>query len=170
MSDRKRRQPQSPPAFRQAVEETPAIAKFYKDGLKALDEVDRNRISCKSTRDLTGSVYVEEALRDHQVRSQDRLDEPAWWDYGVGYRAKVFWIEVHPASSSHIQDVIKKHDWLKTWLKEEAPKLKELPCDFVWIASGAVNLPSGSRQRKILAEKAIKFAGQHLNLDMPPER
>ncbi len=161
--ERKKRRALS--AFQHAVARTPGIAEVFQAGLGALIEADRNRVSCQDTRELTGSVHLDEALAE----SVAHRDKPRW-DYGIGHRERVFWVEVHPASSHHVDSIIKKYEWLRSWLGEEAPNLDALPCDFVWLAAGAVSLPPGDRRRRLLAEKSIKFAGSHLRLDRPPEK
>ena len=145
-------------SFRNAVRATPPVSVAYRPGLQALREIDRKRVSCRDSRKVTGSLDLDGALK------AERPHEPRW-DYGIGYREGVVWVEVHPASSSHIGDVIAKHDWLKAWLRDEAPRLHELPREFVWVASGAVSLPPGSPQRRRLAQAGIRFAGSHLALE-----
>ncbi len=152
--------------FRNAVEKTEGLADAYRPGLQALKNVDRSRIECRNTRNLTGSVDLDKALLDSHP------NDPRW-DYGVGIRKSasadcVMWIEVHPASSSHIQDVLDKLAWLKSWLASSAPLLEKLPAEnggarkYVWVASGSVHLPPNSPQRKKLAAKGLHLAGGRL--------
>jgi hypothetical protein len=133
------------------------LASALKDGLQALPQSDRGRIECKNPRALAGSVNVDAALKE-------ALSNAPRWDYGIGVHIDkkndcVIWIEVHPASSRHINDILSKLQWLKSWLKTEAPQLEALPREFVWIASGAVAIQPGSPQRKKLAENGLVFAG-----------
>ncbi|MGH7454202.1 MAG: hypothetical protein ACRENG_22805 [bacterium] len=143
--------------FRERVQATPALAKTLKNGLQALLPDDRGRIECKNPRALAGSVNVDAVLKEV-------LPNAPRWDYVIGIHIdknsdRVIWIEVHPASSHHINDVLVKLQWLKNWLKTDAPRLDELPREFVWIASGMVAIPPGSPQRKKLAERGLVFAG-----------
>ena len=108
------------------------------------------------------SVDLDGALRDLHP------NDPRW-DYGIGVRKtknsdRVIWIEVHPASSSHIQDVLKKLEWLKEWLGSSAPRLKTISTDYVWIASGEVSISTNSPQRRKLAAKGIRFVGNRLQV------
>ena len=148
--------------FKDAVEKTDGLAKTYKPGLQALKRVDGHRIQCRNTRHLTGSIDLDGALRDSHP------NDPRW-DYGIGVRRTqnsdcVIWIEVHPASSSHIQDVLKKLEWLKEWLGSSAPRLKTISTDYVWIASGEVSISTNSPQRRKLAAKGIRFVGNRLQV------
>ncbi len=148
--------------FKNAVEKTEGLAEAYRLGLRALKKTHRERITCKNTTNLSGSVDLDEALCDSHP------DDPRW-DYGIGIRDsqssdRVTWLEVHPASSSHIQDVINKFAWLKQWLSSSAPLLNRMPAEYVWVASGGVHIPPNSPQRKKLAIQGIRFAGERLRM------
>ncbi len=148
--------------FKDAVEKTDDLAEAYESGLQALKSIDRRRIQCQNPRDLTGSVDLDGALRDSHP------NDPRW-DYGIGVREtrgsdRVIWIEVHPASSSHIQDVLSKFRWLRQWLTSSASWLNRLSAEYVWIASGSVRLPKNSPQRKKLAAQGIRFEGNRLQV------
>jgi hypothetical protein len=90
--------------FSEPVTKTPSIRNHLKPGLKALKGRDRDRIGCES-RLLRGSVDVDAALRD-------AFPNAARWDYAIGIKRNahdsVVWLEVHPASSRHIDDVLNK--------------------------------------------------------------
>src|SRR5437870_6011358 len=46
------------------------------------------------------------------------------WDYGIGVKNEsehVVWVEIHPASSNHVHEGIDKLNWLRSWLRSEAP-------------------------------------------------
>lgn len=158
------RQPESATSFRQAVLDTPQLAQSFRSGLQALVKVDRKRISCNDSRAIAGSVNLDDAL-------SSRYPNAPRWDYGIGLSAidgsdNVKWIEVHPASSLHIDELLKKFSWLRSWLRVSAPKLEALPREFVWIASGKVSLQKGSSQMKKLAQAGLRFAGERLVLDV----
>jgi hypothetical protein len=149
-------------SFEKAVRATPSVSAAYEKGLRALREVDRNRITCRDTRKITGSLNLDAAL-------ESTYPNAARWDYAIGLvhekgRDRICWVEVHPASSKHVREVINKFEWLKDWLQTEALRLRELPREFVWIASGRVYLPPGDMKRNLLAQKGIsfRFAGSHL--------
>lgn len=151
--------------FRSTVKATPALAKALKDGLQALQQSDRSKIECKNPRALAGSVNLDATLRDS-------LPDMPRWDYGIGVHLdknndRVIWVEVHPASTLHIDAILLKLQWLKSWLQTDAPKLEALPREFVWVASGAVAIQPGSPQRKKLAENGLVFAGSRFIIKTP---
>ena len=144
--------------FRGAVNATEELSGAYCQGIRALPKADRKRLKFTKTRRVTGSVNLEDSLRDHYP------DEPIW-DYGVGWRMDrrsdcAVWIEVHPASSGHVGGVIKKVKWLKDWLQTNAPALRGITRGtdgYVWIASGRVLLQRSSRQARQLAAAGVSF-------------
>ena len=149
--------------FDRAVNNCPALAGALRSGLQALRSADKARVTCANTRCLTGSVDVDSAL------SQALPHQPRW-DYAIGVKHDrvtdvVTWIEVHPASStSEVEKVIAKLDWLKSWTAEHAPDLKRLTREYIWIATGKVAFSASSQQRKRLAVVGIQFAGSQYNL------
>ena len=151
--------------FREAVEATAAIAASFADGLQALSEVDRGRLTISYPRRLRGSVNIDDALRGRDPKEFR-------WDYGIGLGAgqgdeHALWIEVHSANSLHIDTVVKKRRWLRQWLDTEGAAMKEITprSNYVWLASGSVALPKDSPQRKRLAMEGIGFRSKRLNLD-----
>lgn len=141
--------------FRKAVAETPGLSGAWKPGLKALKRADRGRIRCTRPRTLTGSVDVDAGLR------ADRPNEPRW-DYAIGLaRAgrgeQVLWIEVHPASTANVPEVLAKLQWLKTRLRGEGKRLEKLDRKYLWIASGAVAIGRHTRQARLLAQHGLAF-------------
>jgi len=102
-------------------------------------------------------VNVDAALKE-------ALPNSPRWDYGIGVHIdknndRAIWIEVHPASSHHVNDMLSKLQWLQSWLKTDASQFDTMPREFVWIASGAAAIQPGSPQRKKLAQCGLVFAG-----------
>lgn len=148
--------------FKGALEKTPGLENSYEPGLQALRRPERTRIFVSDPRTLTGSVDLDHALR----RSQP--DAPRW-DYGVGLRGgttdRVVWIEVHPASTKNVKEVISKLDWLRDWLRDCAPLLLELKePSYHWLASNGVHILRNSPQARQLALKGLGMLRRHLNL------
>jgi hypothetical protein len=148
--------------FKDAVIRTKGLTGAYCPGLQALKKADRNRVECKNTRSLTGSINLDETLKDSHAHKPR-------WDYGIGVKVtkrtdRAIWIEVHPASHHHIDEVLKKHRWLKRWLAFSAPLLNQIDAEFAWIASGKVSIPVNSPLRRKLNAQGIQFAGEHLRL------
>jgi hypothetical protein len=150
-------------SFRHAVESTAAIRDGFRDGLRAVRNVDRSRLQCSSPRRLRGSVDLDKALKI-------ALPTDPRWDYAIGishhpHSDHVVWLEVHPASSSHVDEILNKLRWLKSWLSTDAPALQSLRADFCWVATGTVSFRRGSREEKRIAQEGIRFPGKLLNLD-----
>ncbi|MGD0653368.1 MAG: hypothetical protein ABSA16_03415 [Thermoguttaceae bacterium] len=148
-------------SFSAAVKNTEILSSAYQRGLQALKRSDRSRITCANSRNCTGSVNLESAL-------SDSCPNKPIWDYGIGYRTIeaseiVYWVEVHPASSKNVQEMLNKVAWLKNWLTS-ARLLNGLQKHFVWVASGKVSLLPHSPQRKRIAQAGIDFQGGHLTL------
>jgi hypothetical protein len=148
-------------AFEDAVFGTNCLAAVYRSGLQAVRTSDRQRITCRDGRLLTGSIDTDRALLAS-------YPDESRWDYGIGVkndREHVVWVEIHPASSSHVQEVIDKLKWLHSWLRAEAPLLGQLTPFFVWVASGRVALTPNSPQRRRVAQAGIHFSGERLEVD-----
>lgn len=120
-----------------------------RDGLRALGP-DSSRIRAQRARALSGSVNLDAALRG-QYPNESR------WDYGIGYRLGkdevAVWVEVHPAGTSNVEEVLRKLDWLKARLAE-APELNALTVrtdkPFRWVASGSISISANSPQARRL--------------------
>jgi hypothetical protein len=149
--------------FRDAVERTPVIRGRYRDGLQALSAADRRRVSCREPRKrLRGSVNLDDAFRPAKPNSLR-------WDYAIGIRGgaradDVAYVEVHPASSGHVDEMLRKLGWLKTWLAGAGAPLGSLPRRYFWVASGSVALRKGSPQALRIAQQGLQFPTEHLNL------
>jgi hypothetical protein len=108
-------------------------------------------------------VNVDEALKPVQPNATR-------WDYGVGFRRgateTAVWVEIHPASSTSIADMLKKLVWLKNWLNAEAPELMALTRgDYYWVSTDAtIAITPNSRQAKQLAAVGLKGPTRVLNL------
>ena len=151
--------------FRRAVEGTPDVANAYRPGLQAVPPVDRRRMTCSKAAKLAGSINLDEAVKALYPNA-------ARWDYGIGLSLsrqddRVIWVEVHPAVTSNVKDMIRKLDWLRNWLRTSAPKIRTLgENQFHWIASGRVDILRNSPQTRVLAQSGIRFPTRHVDLDM----
>lgn len=137
----------------------------YAEGLQALENKDRHRVECKKPRQLAGSVNLDEALKPAD-RHGNR------WDYGIGIKRDggkevVIWVEVHPASTSNVPEVLAKLVWLKKWLQEKSPALQRLTAvdGYVWIASGKVAIRPGTRQVALLRKAGLSFPQERLRIE-----
>lgn len=138
--------------FAEAVAATPEIAGAYQRGLQALKGEHRNRIEADDTRSLAGSVDLDRTLKT-------AYPQASRWDYAVGYPVaghddQVAYVEVHPANTSKVDDVIAKKNWLTNWL--HGKPLDGLPKrGFYWVPSGGDHILRGSRQFRQLGQAGI---------------
>lgn len=145
--------------FKSIVQAIPAIAGAYREGLQALESKDAGKVKPQNPRKLSGSVYLDKCLKTTNPHD-------ARWDYVIGYREKAYFVEVHPANTSNVDEVVKKKKWLDVWLKTNALDLKAMMAGtgYYWIASGKVAiLPNSPQARKIAKNKLVLC--KELNLD-----
>lgn len=145
--------------FKSIVQAIPAIAGAYREGLQALESKDAGKVKPQNPRKLSGSVYLDKCLKTTNPHD-------ARWDYVIGYREKAYFVEVHPANTSNVDEVVKKKKWLDVWLKTNALDLKAIMAgtSYYWIASGKVAiLPNSPQARKIAKNKLVLC--KELNLD-----
>lgn len=158
-------------SFREAVHAAASPADTaWREGKQALAGAHRGRVDCATPRRLTGSLDLDSALA-HEPR---HASAPRW-DYGIGYRPergdeRAIWVEVHPASTSNVKEVLAKLDWLQRWLSGEAPQLKAMtgaagaPKPFVWIAADGVRIQRGSPQARRLSAAGLDMPRHRLSL------
>lgn len=105
-------------AFRQAVEATAEIADGYCQGLQAL-RANATTVTAENTLHLEGSVDIDACV--HNLYPNDSR-----WDYAIGYEGKSYFLEVHPANTSNVSEMLNKAKWLKKWLQDKALPLKNI--------------------------------------------
>ena len=145
--------------FKSIVQAIPAIAGAYREGLQALESKDAGKVKPQNPRKLSGSVYLDKCLKTTNPHD-------ARWDYVIGYSEKAYFVKVHPANTSNVDEVVKKKKWLDVWLKTNALDLKAMMAGtgYYWIASGKVAiLPNSPQARKIAKNKLVLC--KELNLD-----
>ena len=151
--------------FTGAIRNISEIAQCLKNGLQALERQDKDRIKYNSSRDLRGSVYIGKCL-------ERRYPNEPRWDYVIGYKDRVFYVEVHPADNTgKVREILVKLEWLKNWLKHSAKKLGELEhsSTFHWISTGKTNSSvKRGKYRQMLAQNGIRGPDSVLNADSVP--
>jgi hypothetical protein len=155
--------------FEEAVGTAPApVCDAYQPGKQALKGDHSNQVTCQDTRRFTGSVDLEAALMQDSAKAQSHL-----WDYGLGFRQPsgqevAIWIEVHTASTTEVSVVLRKHAWLRGWLRDEAPALNALTQRggrFVWLATEAgVHIQANSPQARRLRQAGLDLPRHRLEL------
>jgi len=141
--------------FEAAVRATPGIAGAFCNGLQALKGEHRSAMKLKTTQcRWRGSVDLDASLAV-------RYPNDARWDYALGYGYEnrpdgVAYVEVHPASSHDVDAVIRKKEWLTSWLARSAPNLRRLTAGgFHWVAVGNIRFRAGTPQHTRVAQNGI---------------
>ena len=151
--------------FREAVEATPNLSGAFCEGLHALRAQDKPHIEAENTRKLSGSVDLDAALRQVEPNANR-------WDFAIAYRHTnrkaevIYWTELHTASDSEVEVVIKKALWLLGWLKADGKKLAApaFESDIVWVSSGATTFQLTGPQRKQMAQAGLQHVGSRLRI------
>lgn len=144
--------------FKEAVSKCDEINDALKPGLTAMGK-NSIFVKVKALASLDGSVDIDKAtkeLRPHEAR----------WDFVFGYQGNAYFVEVHPADTKKVVEMVKKVAWLKKWLSSTAPDLKKLhKCGFFhWISSGRVKILKTSPQYKKVSSNNLLIT-KVLNLD-----
>ena len=158
-------------SFRAAARAAPApVDRAWRPGKRALSSAHRSRVECEDAHRLTGSINLDSAL----ATGARHANEPRW-DYGLGYQPphgaeRAIWLEVHPAATSNVGEVITKLSWLRAWLRDEAPRLESLTVTdsdipaFVWVATAGVHIPRNSPQARRLSSQGLRMPRRALRL------
>lgn len=137
--------------FKFAIESTPDLKDGYREGLKAMGN-NSVKVSVAGRDGLMGSCDIDGCTKS-------LYPEAARWDYVIGYKQKAWFVEVHPASTSNVDDMIKKVVWLERWLKDKGRELTAMRRDHVhyWVPSGKVRITKTSRQYRALAKHGLRI-------------
>ena len=137
--------------FEDAVKATPQICDKYCTGLKALGKHSAKiKFSCSA--EIDGSVNIDEATKQYYPNDYR-------WDYVVGYKGRTYFFEIHPAATSQVDVVKRKYEWLKNWLRNDAPKINSLEKAnnaFFWIYTNRFDIPYTSTQYKKAVAMGLK--------------
>jgi len=156
--------------FEAAVKQAAApLSTAFRDGKRGLKHEHRALVRCKRGK-IVGSIDIDGTL----AREPEHRDAPRW-DYGLGYRAPndpdcALWMEVHPATTSNVAEVIAKLRWLQGYLASNAAALLKLSRGaaakpFVWIATEAgVRITPNSPQARRLRLEGLDMPRRRLEL------
>lgn len=140
-------------SFRKAIENTPDVQHGYREGMQAIVKADKRAVMVKDARRLDGSLNINE-------ETKMLYPNESRWDYAVGYDGKVYYVEVHPANTSNVEEVIKKKLWLDKWLKEKAPSMSALKAGspkYQWAATeSGVHVSPQSMYARRLSQREIE--------------
>lgn len=144
--------------FKSLIESVPMISSAFREGLKAIERKDASKIKADDSRKLSGSVYLDESLKDV-------FPNESRWDYIVGFEEKAYFAEIHPACTSNVDEVVRKKMWLESWLNSHAPNLKKSMAaeNYYWIASGKIAILKNTPQARRIAKNKLVLC-KELNL------
>lgn len=158
-------------SFAAAVgEAAPPLDSACRHGLQALKGAHRSKVRCKTPTRLTASVDIDTTLAG---TAQHRTS--ARWDYGIGYRPaggaeRAIWIEVHPAATSNVDEVLRKLGWLLDYLARHAATLDALTIPdptikpFVWLSTNGTSIVPTAPQARRLRQAGLDLPRAVLNL------
>ena len=137
--------------FKEAVEATPDVKEGYCEGIKAFGEY-KSKIKVPEPSKIDGSLDID-------VTTAKLYPDDSRWDYALCYDSEVFYIEVHSAITSEVSKMIKKLQWLKSWLEKKAPKINKLTTKtkqpYYWVQSSKCDIPRHMPQYKIAFQNKI---------------
>ena len=137
-----------------AVKGIDGLDEHFKKGLGAVKGEYRERITAKEPRLFNGSLDIDKAKSEAEPTANR-------WDYAIEYNGEVFFVEVHPGSTSDVSIILKKLKWLKQWLKNEAKAIGVLKTKratpYFWIHTGGCKILQGSSTCKQLAQSGIRI-------------
>lgn len=136
--------------FKEAVLATADVSSGYRSGLQAM-KANSSLLKATDTRKLQGSVNIDDCTKT-------LYPDKSRWDYAVGYENRAYFVEVHPANTSNIAEMVNKAAWLKKWLKSRAPEIDKIRMDVLyWIPTGKVSILTNSPKYRQLARHKISL-------------
>jgi hypothetical protein len=145
----------TPTPVREALEDDSYLVNHVHDGLGAVKDKDKKFIEASIRTQFADSLDTDEAFR------VGRDQEPRW-DYLLGHENRsLIAVEPHSAKTDEIQAVINKKKALKQQLNGHLKDEMHIS-KWLWVASGPVCFPRGSKHEIKLSQSGIKFVGRCL--------
>ncbi len=120
----------------------------FEPGLQALGS-DSLKIRVSSSRSLRGSVNFDKCLRE-------KYPNDPQWDYGIDVGGEVLYVEVHPADSGNVNEVLNKLRSFQRWRQKVSFGPVENELGFWWVASGRIHIVKKSRYFRLLASMGVR--------------
>ena len=147
--------------FDEAVRSTPEIADCRRKGLQALGS-NSSKVEVTSTRSLKGSVDIDTCLK----RLYPNVPR---WDYVLGYKDRVYYVEVHQGKTSEVDSIIAKFNWLRRWCKTTNLETLKDQSTYHWVSTkGTDTIQKRSRHRRMLDQHGIYGPSSGLRPDAIP--
>ncbi len=116
----------------------------FEAGLQALGS-DSRKITVRSPRSLRGSVNFDKCLRG-------KYPNDPQWDYGIDVAGKVLYVEVHPADSRNVKEVLRKLESFRHWRRQVSFGPVDNELGYWWVASGGVHITKNSKYQRQLGQ------------------
>jgi hypothetical protein len=143
----------TPTPVREALEDDSYLVNHVQDGLGAVKDKDKKLIDASIRTQFADSLDTDEAFR------VGRDQEPRW-DYLLGHEnSSLIAVEPHSAKTDEIQAVINKKRALRQQLNGHLKDGIHIS-KWLWVASGTVCFPRGSKHEIKLSQSGIKFVGR----------
>lgn len=138
--------------FKEAVTATPDVSTGYREGIEAFGEY-KAKIKVPDSKKINGSLDID-------TMTAKLYPDSNRWDYAICYDGEVFYIEVHSAITTEVSRMIKKLQWLKSWLITQAPEINKLTTKtrqpYYWIQSAGCKIPKHMPQYKTIVQHKIQ--------------
>ena len=124
------------------------LKNHLKSGLQAVKNSDKAKIRLSNSRNLQGSIDIDDALKD-SFPNDNR------WDYLVFNNSNIegYFIEIHPAHTSEVKTMIKKKEWLTNKIINiYFTNIPSTKYKIIWIASGKNAILKSSKEYKLLSK------------------
>jgi hypothetical protein len=139
--------------IRKALTAQSTIKALVQDGIGAIKDNDKRFLDASIRTQFADSLDTDEAFR------VGRDQEPRW-DYLLGHKNRsLIAVEPHSAKTDEIQAVINKKRALTRQLNGHLKDRTDVS-KWLWVASGKVCFPRGSRHEFKLSQAGIKFVGR----------
>lgn len=143
----------TPTPAREALEDNSYLVNHVQDGLGAIKDKDKKLIDASIRTQFADSLDTDEAFR------VGRDQEPRW-DYLLGHENRnLIAVEPHSAKTDEIQAVINKKRALRQQLNGHLKDGIHIS-KWLWVASGTVCFPRGSKHEIKLSQSGIRFVGR----------
>lgn len=141
--------------LKEAVDGITGLSKFFKVGLHAVKNADKEHFKSGKSGRFNGSLDIDEAKKEAEHDANR-------WDYAIEYNGEVFFVEVHSCSTSEVSTMLKKLEWLKHWLKTEAQAIDKLKtkraATYYWIPTKSYDILPTAKSSKQFAQSGIAIA------------
>lgn len=138
--------------LKEAVDSITGLSNYLEEGLHEVKKADKEHFKSGKSGRFNGSLDIDAAKKEAEYDANR-------WDYAIEYNGEVFFVEVHPCSTSDVDTMLKKLEWLQQWLKNEAKAIDQIKTTqttpYYWVSTGANTILKTSLNYKKLIQKKV---------------